>query len=410
MNSNTGLTGQPICLSDFPLSLNSSAPTTSSSSPCYKFAKVVSPSSCVDIANAHNVSLASLATLNHGLQCNNLKFLDAICVAGPGTPSFAGANSYILHSFHPSTRDQTIKDLAMAGVKVVRIFLKRTWAGEKYGSDNLSMDDIENDHVGVYNDTMLNAIDELMFVASQHGIKLLLCMHDRYNLDATFDLDGYFNDFVEGGTLELFYSNPAAQSAFDKRLEHIVNHVNPLMGGRKWRDIPEGIYAFEIENEAQGEGKTSLNVYSNPQWWCQRATALRQGALKTSFIPISSGGGKDFSTSMRDEMFACDALDIITLHSYTGSLDEVSSSLSSAFQKAQEHKKMILYEEFGSASDKGGWLSQVGGVANSLHVPFMVWEVLQTASPPSNDFEFYTDNVNAWGALTSVAQAALKAI
>ncbi|KAI8829425.1 glycoside hydrolase superfamily [Chytriomyces cf. hyalinus JEL632] len=410
--SSKPLAGTQLCLGSSTQTLASRKQVASTPiTPCYQFSKILSaePKSCIEIAKASNLSLSQLTTLNPGLQCTTLKPMDALCTGGPESHNWAGANSYILHSYNTASRDQTLKDLAAAGIKVIRIFIKRTWAGEKYGSDNLSIDDIENDKTRVYNDTMLAAIDGLMYEASRNGIKLMLCMHDRYNLDATFDLDGYFNEFVAGGTMEGFYSNAVAESAFDARLDHIVTHRNPLMGNRMWKDIPEGLYAFEIQNEAQGEGKTTANVFSNAKWWCDRATNLRKGALKDSMIPIATGGGKDFGTSLRDEFFECDAMDVVTLHSYTGSISEVEAQLSLARDKAQRYKKMVVFEEFGQASNKGGWLKEVGTVANKLHVPFMVWQVLNTATEPAEDFEFYTQNKDAWAALTATAQEALGA-
>lgn len=48
---------------------------------------------------------------------------------------------------------------------------------------------------------------------------------------------------------EDFYTDPAAQSAFDARLQHVMNHVHTTLG-QPWKDLSNYIFAFEAENEA----------------------------------------------------------------------------------------------------------------------------------------------------------------
>lgn len=48
---------------------------------------------------------------------------------------------------------------------------------------------------------------------------------------------------------ENFYTNSTAQSAFDARLQHVMNHVHTTLG-QPWKDLSNYIFAFEAENEA----------------------------------------------------------------------------------------------------------------------------------------------------------------
>lgn len=48
---------------------------------------------------------------------------------------------------------------------------------------------------------------------------------------------------------EDFYTNATAQSAFDARLEHVLNHVHTTLG-KPWKELDGYIFGFEAENEA----------------------------------------------------------------------------------------------------------------------------------------------------------------
>ena len=46
-----------------------------------------------------------------------------------------------------------------------------------------------------------------------------------------------------------FYTSTGAQSTFDNRLEHVLNHVHTTLG-KPWKELSDYIFAFEAENEA----------------------------------------------------------------------------------------------------------------------------------------------------------------
>lgn len=45
-----------------------------------------------------------------------------------------------------------------------------------------------------------------------------------------------------------FYTNAWAIQKFENRLSHIMNHRNSFLGGQKWADLDEVIYAVERES------------------------------------------------------------------------------------------------------------------------------------------------------------------
>lgn len=57
--------------------------------------------------------------------------------------------------------------------------------------------------------------------------------------------DVYGKEFGTG----YFYEQDYPQQAFDKRLQHILNHVHTSLG-KPWKELNDYIFAFEAENEA----------------------------------------------------------------------------------------------------------------------------------------------------------------
>lgn len=68
-----------------------------------------------------------------------------------------------------------------AQLKTLRIFISYTAQNNK-NTGLVEMPDIEPKQVGSYDDTQLRAIDQLMVEAKDRGIKLIIAMHDRYQL------------------------------------------------------------------------------------------------------------------------------------------------------------------------------------------------------------------------------------
>lgn len=107
-----------------------------------------------------------------------------------------------------------------------------------------------------------------------------------------------------------WYKSRAARDDLLARFLHVINHKNPLMGGRAWKDIPEAILSFDIQNESQGHGDIA-----DASWVCDMATRLKPH-LSDNGVLISTGGGIAVDDSILPEHFACPTLDVVAVHSY----------------------------------------------------------------------------------------------
>ncbi|KAJ1564526.1 hypothetical protein HK405_014636 [Cladochytrium tenue] len=301
--------------------------------------------------------------------------------------SFAGVNSYFIHTLSTSDQETLLDAIAAANYKAVRIFINHVYAGSK-GTSAVGVNDLEQYTVGQYDDTVLNLVDDLMARCYSRGIKLIIALHDRYSL-GTWDTDAYATAYGDSA----FYTNSAAQAAMDARIAHILAHSNPNFSGRAWSDLSEVVLAFEPENESMGH----MDLV-NPDWTCSRATAIRAALPSGSAILVSTGGGTDAATSVRAGLLSCTAVDIIAQHSYG---NDGAATLAAAATAAAAAGKRLLYEEFGNTgADKATLNAAEAAAANAAAVPWMAWE----ASLPSiySDYEFWTDEP-VWTALSSAA-------
>ena len=63
-----------------------------------------------------------------------------------------------------------------------------------------------------------------------------------------------------------FYTNTDAQTYFDARLVHILNHVHTSLG-KPWKELNEYIFGFEAENEAMiGDVSSESHQYRSTYW------------------------------------------------------------------------------------------------------------------------------------------------
>lgn len=104
----------------------------------------------------------------------------------------------------------------------------------------------------------------------------------------------------------------------------------------------------------------------------------------------TTGGGNEFPNSDIPENWACMALDLVDIHSYSG-VEEFRTKGPVALQHALDSKTLILFEEFGaSGSDKAKVLGDHIAIFNALRVPWMPWQISKPGKG-ADDFEFWTD-------------------
>lgn len=327
--------------------------------------------------------------------------------------NFGGANSFFLYAFQSADRVSVLDAMKAAGMKVLRIFITEVGSNAK-GTNCNYVADLENDVVGVYNDDILKRIDDLMLEAYNRGIKLIIAMHDRWALGC-WDTDAYAKKYTQYipnineqcGTISQdvsgWYKDSGAQQEFDNRLKHILTHRNAKFNNRTWGSLGEVVLAFDIQNEGQGYNDWTLPWV--PNWWCDRAQAMRPYLLNG--VLVSTGGGKTWAASTISQNFECPYIDIVALHTYnTNDL----SQLDQCVKTARVNFKKIILEEFGFTGNDPGrdyWLSQVTSTCNKAGVPWLVWAISKPGL--KNDYEIWRDdNPTSWNILSSAAWAATK--
>jgi len=101
--------------------------------------------------------------------------------AAPARHNWAGADSFFLYAMSDKDRVAHLSAMHDAGMKVVRIFISGVGKGSK-GSSAVDVPDLEPQTVGVYDDTILERIDQLLYEAVSYGIKLDMSAQARSNI------------------------------------------------------------------------------------------------------------------------------------------------------------------------------------------------------------------------------------
>lgn len=81
--------------------------------------------------------------------------------------------------------------------------------------------------------------------------------------------------------------NPTAIQDFDNRIQHVLEHRNrPIPGHPQWKDLSDYIFAFDVENEA--EGHLNNDIAPVPEWWCDRSRFMRS-IMGDSRVLVATG-------------------------------------------------------------------------------------------------------------------------
>ncbi|KAI5477770.1 beta-1,3-mannanase [Pseudohyphozyma bogoriensis] len=332
-----------------------------------------------------------------------------------------GASSYYLFAMADAERYAVLDALADGGFKVVRIFLAGIGANNK-GSNSIAVNDLEPTTVGVYDDTILGLIDQLMYDCSVRGLKLLIAFDDRYAL-GFWSTNAYALKYGivapgSSGVQQIanaanFYTNSDAIAYFDKRLTHIMTHVHPLWN-KTWAELDDVIYAVEPQNEPQGH----MTMVST-SWTCNRAATLKSLIPANSSILVSSGGGITTTLSLGTWATNCANIDVVSyafspaalsvafvingasflrVHDYGTDAAVTVSALVYAAQNAASGKTVMMGEWGMTGANKAALTASFVKAFAAAGLPWMYWEVVKPGKAAS-DFEVWTDEPS-WAALT----------
>jgi hypothetical protein len=266
---------------------------------------------------------------------------------------WAGVNNGDIFDEPDDRLDKMLNELNKADLRVVRVWIDL----------RLEMDeDGEALPVGTYDDCLLEKIDELMIKAKKNGILLLITLHQYnwiqgtplkiskefyewrkcktpenvYKRSLTAGEQSVYDPYYRRGWAVNYLTNQDARDAYKRRVDHVLNHVNPYLG-RAWKDINDVVWAWELQNEPEYLGDaTDLK-----NWLDEMATHVKSMDPDTHIALGTMTPSKTLG-NIQDA-------DIYTLHVYLSPTDPVpDDSYFQEFLKEVCHPygKLLLVEEF----------------------------------------------------------------
>ncbi|EIW75190.1 glycoside hydrolase family 5 protein [Coniophora puteana RWD-64-598 SS2] len=323
-----------------------------------------------------------------------LTVLAACAAKAVAADSFTGTSNFYAYALPKSEQQALLQGMSDAGMKVLRTFVQGVPAGQK-GSDNIQVNDVEGNGIGQWDDTILNAIDELMVLAQGYGVKLLISMYDKNTLAA----GGPYNaKYGESG----FYTNSDALSDYSNRITYILNtHKNSQANNQPWSELGDYIFGYDVMNEPMINQGASF-FESNLDWVCNVAKQIRGNVGDANQLIFT--GGNSAGVSVQDRFFESDcAIDAIAVHDYTDGYD---SYLPDAISKANSAGKKLIIEEWGSlvGGDRDSNLQSNVQKMNQYGVSWIYWELITNTDP--NQGEDYEIDIGGddWSTIQSLAK------
>ncbi|KAI9753776.1 MAG: hypothetical protein M4579_005010 [Chaenotheca gracillima] len=296
--------------------------------------------------------------------CKALSFLLSACLLGlPKVfaaqearfehDMFWGTSSYYAHGLSDGERTAWLDGMHRDGAKVVRLWINGVSPGTYKGSNLTATIPNLEEEVGVFNDTVLDAIDQVLSELHSRGMKAIISVHDG-NAFGQNSCDAYCYKYggkgvATGTPLSLgtsFYTDKEAIKAFDSRIAHVMKYKSPRFH-KSWSQLSEAIMAFDLENEPLIQGIRVLDT-AGSSWACGRAKTFKK-YIKDSPIAVSTGGIGGSSNIFQDWnwrpfLFQCAEIDLIALHGYDGDWDQW---VDNATALATQYNKKVFVEEWG---------------------------------------------------------------
>ena len=299
--------------------------------------------------------------------------------------NWAGASGYFAWSKSDNEIDTMLAAMKKADMKVLRIFLTQISSNVK-GGHNEAVSDVEP-QVGIYNDSILLKVDNLLTKCKTYEIKLTIAIHDRYMLGC-WGKDAYYYKYKyppssncglypSENDCSAFYSNSDTISFFEKRIEHVLSHYH-IGFGKKWSQLDDVIFSFEPQNEPQSYlPKTSP---MNSTWLCHMTSYIKSLLPVESSIVTTDGGFGPAVNPLFSTNSKCPHLDVMGVHFY-GSATGLSDELPALVKIAHSGQKRIFLQEFGSyGNKKANHTNDQIKVALQNDMPWMYWELSKPGS------------------------------
>jgi len=285
--------------------------------------------------------------------------------------------------------------LVAANLRVLRIMIDY----------RLELDDDGNAlPIGEYNDCILEAVDQLMWEAKRRKLLLLITLQsfnwieDDYEMSVPIYgwrrcttparkyaqlasdpnwLGGWYKSPYQQRTAQLdwgpFLTDLEARSAYEQRVSHILHHRNPYFQGRKWKDINEVIWAWDLMGEPEHLTGTTDELIS----WLDYMGAYVKAIDPDTYLALGTKLDDQKGRDLLQHNFA--AVDIYTVHPYNLFLDYYIDEFLSPTGIGGQYGKLLLMEEFNpyrlntGLYDEDHFESFINK-AESRNMPWMFWE------------------------------------
>ena len=329
----------------------------------------------------------------------------------PTQTSWAGINSYYLWSCNATVRADALNAVRAAGLRVIRVFLLSTQGKGAIGAcSDTQVPDVEPNSVGVYNDTILSRLDDLMYEASARGIKLTVALHDRWSLGCWRD-DAYQRKYnitpvPDCGKQSArndpmsFYRNVSARADFVRRIEHILNfqsrHTHAPLG--QWS---QALFSIEAENEAFGHVAltTKATATAAAAWLCNMSAVIRRNVAPNVLVSTGGGGigavptgGSSIEYERAAALAACPDIDILAMHSYASSagIDTLLAGYTKALVRTHtlHSNTRLILQEWGAtganSTVQSSSITSIAATAARYGVPQFFWQLQPAHAPLSS--------------------------
>ncbi|KAH7075462.1 hypothetical protein BKA63DRAFT_297774 [Paraphoma chrysanthemicola] len=275
--------------------------------------------------------------------------------------SWGGVNYPMLQFFTPKHRDDTIRALVAANVRVIRLFIRP----DAHHSD-------PEHELGGFDKSLLDQFDDCMAAIhhlSKGQMKVIIVPHDAHALRGSNDVpcDAYCEK-LDGAFLD-FYSQDEYRDLYKTRLEVFFKHYpSKAFDGRPWGELSEIILGVDLQNQPFSD---IWPIPAGEGWLCDIANHLKFNlGLDKSDIAVISGGisgpqSVDGTQNFPDSALECAAIDVIGIHGYFKKEDITAgtswakmfipgNTLTARVRGKKGEEKLLLVEEWAYVHSKYG--------------------------------------------------------
>jgi len=288
---------------------------------------------------------------------------------------WAGANQWQLPQQDASQRAIQLQAMKEAGLGVLRLWVSgrgdEAWQIQPHGWDYEAP-------IGSFQAAQIDKLDVVMAECAALGIRIILSFANHANASAP---DGLYGQRF--GIRSLYEGEGLA--AYRNRIVWLLNHRNPHLNNRRWRDLHEVVQAWEVCNES-GLPLVKLGVSREERYRLHRHFLTEMAAQFKGEDPVTlvcagiAGYERFYSNDASDDIATLGDLpsvDIYTLHYYGGGL---ASWLSQVLPVVRGWGKRLVVEEFGNERKQGEAYTlrnytETVQAARAAGVPWMFWEM-----------------------------------